>query len=120
MTSIKKFGSRLTSILPGRRSAIPTSVNKGKGKEVAVVDVEIATATHNESTGENSTAKASLDGRAFLTTYENSGMDKKCFVPTCGVSTSIVVSLPVAIVSKLLIHQTGRAIGPNRTAGNPA
>jgi hypothetical protein len=81
MTSVKKFGSRLSSIIPGhRRSDLPDSVDKSNG--VVGVDEKNAAgarlATVKENSSSNTGYPSSIDGRALQTTYEDSGMGLKC------------------------------------------
>ena len=80
MTSVKKLGSRLSSILPSRaRSA--ASVSVGKAKAIGVVDEKKAgtpciTSVEEEPTT-NTDYNSSINGRTLLTTFESSGMELK-------------------------------------------
>ena len=99
MTSVKKFGSRLSSIIPSRRrSDISGSVGKKDGgfadvDEKNAVSARFATVKEDGST--NTGYTPSINNRALLTTHKNSTMKQCCseFVGA-GLDGALMVSTP--------------------------
>jgi hypothetical protein len=111
MTSVKKLGSRLSSILPGRgRSSVAGSVDKSKS--IVGVDEKTAPTANIASLKANATnanSKRSTDGRVLLTKSKNSGMELKC--------SGLIVDDDAALVVRLLVthHQMLTTDGLGRT-----
>jgi hypothetical protein len=98
MTSVKKFGSRLSSIIPSRRrSDISGSVGKKDGgfADVDKNAVGARFATVKEDSSTNTGYTPSINDRAPLTTHKNSTMKQSCseFVGA-GPDGALMVSTP--------------------------
>jgi hypothetical protein len=79
VTSVKKFGSRLSSILPiRRRSSLPGLLDKPKGFAANGNSVASSAAVKKDCRSVNPNYAHSINGRAFLPTYGNSCMKLRC------------------------------------------
>lgn len=121
LTSVKKFGSRLSSILPGRgRSDVSVSIDKLKG--IGGLDEKKATvaAVPAETNATNVNYKTSIDGRAVLTTFENSGMELKCSDEIADDDAALMVRILATHDQMLTTDGPGRTIRSSRSSREPA
>jgi hypothetical protein len=108
-------------MLPGRsRSDVSVSVSKSKGIGGLDEKKAIVVAASVNTNAINANYKTSIDDRAVLPRFENSGMGLKCSDEIGDDDAALMVRLPATHDQLLAADGPGRTIRSSRSSREPA